>query len=379
MSLKKFVVVFSSILLLAFASTALANDNIVSTVVPLTGPTPTITSNGVPAGQIMLNYSWVTTSCTTGPFATFSLNMTDTSGSGTGPTYPASLFLADAGGGTPVQLSGSPSTVDVTMVGWTVDTTTTPVAPTVTVSIATCPSTFQNGTVMDGQMNVSSSDSHLKTITGVHVHITVVNAAACLNLYSFETDQDTGASLGSVVVNERHNNTSITGTSPGQASVDAMVVNTCSTSFTFDLGVGLDPEWQTNPHNNPGNATFTYTNNSTVQQIDQNTFNIASFGTGTAQGTNVCLTNVSLPPNQMFLVTVKSELNTGYNGGLTSSMLPTDSPADFDFSATIFQPNSSCGTAFPTPSIINANQVDTPNPVDPATATSDLTFTVHKP
>jgi hypothetical protein len=51
--------------------------------------------------------------------------------------------------------------------------------------------------------------------------------------------------------------------------VDTLVVNTCGTLETFDANVGLDPQWQTIPNNNPGNATFTYT---TAGEVDPSTF-----------------------------------------------------------------------------------------------------------
>ena len=62
-----FVVVFSSILLLALATgTAWANDRIVSTVkIPPAQPAPIIQDNGAASGDIRLNCTEVASSCTT--------------------------------------------------------------------------------------------------------------------------------------------------------------------------------------------------------------------------------------------------------------------------------------------------------------------------
>jgi len=68
MSYKKFVGVFSSILLLALASgTAWANDPIVATVkIPPGQPAPIIPDNGAASGNMRLDCTRVASSCTTG-------------------------------------------------------------------------------------------------------------------------------------------------------------------------------------------------------------------------------------------------------------------------------------------------------------------------
>jgi hypothetical protein len=365
-------------------SPASANDSLLSGVtIPAGQPVPIIINNGVPSGTIQLFYT--ATACSVGPFAQFNLNLEDVAGRGASPPYPVTVSFSDVGAGTAAQASADPASLDVPGAGWIAGSDVdgdggSPAASAVlvTVSVTRCDWFTNGGTAIANLRESAPGRSHLNTISNVNVHITAVDADACLNLYSFETNQDSGDALASVVVNAKTND-SVTGTDPGQASVDALVVNTCAESYSFDLGVGLDPEWQTNPHDNPGNATFTYMNNSTVQEIDPGTFNITALGSGAPQGESLCLSNVTLPAGQTFLAMVHSELNTHFNGNLTVSLLPADSPADFDFNATIFQPNSSCGVAYPTPSIINADQVDAPSPANPAEATSDLTFTVHQP
>ena len=96
----------------------------------------------------------------------------------------------------------------------------------------------------------------------------------------------------------------------------------------------------------------------TSGELDPANFNpittLINSGTGTGSGTNLCLQNVTLANGDSFLTTVRG----GIKDGLTASSLPGD--GDFDFLATLYQPNSSCGTAYPTPSIIG--------PSNPATS-----------
>jgi hypothetical protein len=348
-------------LLLAVASgTAWGNDQIASEItIPAGQPVPIIEPKGVTPGNIMLTYTWVASSCSTGQFAQFNLNLSDQLGSGRQRgVYPAILSLEDSGGGTAAQLSASPASLNVTGVGWTGSSL-------VTVSISKC-DTFQDGATLDGQMQESASlplggNPFINTQTTIHVHIkVVVPKAACLNLYSFESDQDTGDLLTSLVVNAKTNG-SIKATNPGQISVDGLVANTCLSELSFDLGIGIgfDHDWGTNPSGNPGNATFTYT---TTGEYDPSTYNLAAFGTGTKQGEILCLSNVTLAAGDSFLTRVHSAILSG----LTTSNLPNLTAGNFTFSATIYAPGTSCLTAFSPPSIVGPS-----NP-----ATSLLSYTV---
>jgi hypothetical protein len=343
-------------LLLALASTAaFANDQVVSTVTNLPGPQAVIVNNGVPSGTIQLWYTVVGTAFPCGSFAQFSLGLTDTAGSsGKTPSYSVTLNLAASGNGTPAQLLPAPSQFTVSGAGWSGSSV-------VTVSIdCSKVGTPTDGQQIDGNLNEQTdpSGSHLDTISTIQAHIKLVipSATACLKLYSFETDQDSGTLLTGVAVTANKNG-SVKATNPGTISGDALVVNTCGTSETFDAKVGLDPQWQTIPINNPGNATFTYTE---AGEVDPSTFNLAAFGTGTPQGQAVCLSNVTLGSGDSFLATVHSAIMSG----ITVISLPTDS--DFDFSASLFNAGSSCGTLLPTSLV---------GPTNPAT--SVLPYTVH--
>ncbi len=351
------------VLLLAVASTtAVANDQIISTVtIPAGQPLPEIVNNGVPSGTIQLWYSYVGNSFPCGQFAQFNVGLTDVAGiSGKSPTYPVEFDLVQSGVGTPVQFfsdapaSPSPSSFSVSAPGWSSSSL-------VTVFI----NCSQLGAPADGQDIVGNLNeqtnpqgAHLDTISTIQVHIKLVYPTACLKLYSFESDQDTGVLLSSVVVIANKSG-SVKSTNPGSLSVDALVANTCPSSQSFDLLVGLDPDWETIPNNNPGNATFTYT---TAGEFDPSTYNLSAFGAGTPQGEKLCLTNVTLAASDSFLTRVHSAIVSGISIG----SLPGD--ADFDFSAALYPANTSCSGTLLGTSIVGPS-----NP-----ASSVLTYTVQQ-
>jgi hypothetical protein len=333
------------VLALAMASTAaFANDNVIATVTNDTGATAVIVSNGVAQGTIQPIYSLSASSCTTGTLATFNLAMKIELGKNNAPTYPVTLTLEDAGNGTGVQLAASPATLTVSGPNWTGSSV-------VTVTIVDC-TKLSPGNDIVGNLKVSSSDSHLKTITSINVHVREpISASACLKVYSFETNQDTGDQLSSVGIVVPH--LTVKSSNPGQISVDSLVVNTCPDTKSFDLAVGIDSNWSLNPSGNPGNATFTY---NTSGDLDPSTFSLTSFGIGTAQGQTVCLRNVMLAQGDMFLVTEHSQINSGVN---VSSL---NNP--FNFSTTLYIASTGCTGS--------GNNPDAPNP-----ATSTLTWTVN--
>jgi len=361
MKSKRFFVALAVALLLAVASgTAWANDQIISTVTIPTGePAPVIQDNGAVSGNIRLNYTVFDTQWPCGQFAQFNLDLVAQLGTGRGGSYPADLNLAVSGSGTPVQLSPDPSYFAVTGTTWTGSSLVS-----VYIDCSKVSSSPTDGSTIDGQLNESvtlpgsSASAHINSITTVQVHIKLVFPTSCLKLYSFETNQDTGVLLNSVDVNASGNPQRVRSTSPGQISVDALVANTCVSPMSFDLRIGLDPNWNTNPSGNPGNATFTYT---TEGEFDPSTYNLAAFGTGTAQGQSLCLSNVTLPAGDSFLTRVHSAITSG----ILASGLPGDST--FDFSATLFAPNTTCSG---TP--LDSSIVGPSNP-----ANSYLAFTVR--
>jgi hypothetical protein len=349
------VVVMLLGLMFGVTSAARANDRILSTVTPVSGPAPVIVNNGVPSGTIQLWYTYTGSAFPCGQFATFNLNLSDQAGTtGASPTYPVGLNLVQSGSGTPVQFSPAPSpnVFSVSGSGWS---NTSLVTVSIDCSKLDSPT---DGESIDGNLNEQTNPqgAHLDTISTIQVHIKLVFPTQCLKLYSFETDQDSSTLLTGVAL-QVHQGT-VKAMNPGEASLDALVVNTCPASQSFDVAVGLDPEWETNPHNNPGNATFTYF---TTGEVDPSTFNLAAFGTGTGQGEALCMTNVTLPGNESFLTTVHADIISG----ISTSSLPSDS--DFDFSATMYPAGSGC-TGTP----LGSSIVGPSNP-----ATSTLTYTTN--
>ncbi len=359
MSFKRYLVILSSVLLLVLVSgAALANDNIYSTVTPVAGPTPIIERNGTASGNIRLTYTFVGTQFPCGAFAQFNLELIDQIGTGNG-VYPAELSLMDSGKGTPVQLSPDPNMLSVNGVGWTSSST-------VTVNI-NCDKandgSLSDGDVIDGQMNIqaqlpSGRNAHVDTISTIQVHIKIVFPSTCLKLYSFESNQDSGIPLNSIAVNAKKNTGEVTSTGPGQISVDALVVNTCMSKVSFDLLIGLDPSWQTNPHNNPGNATFVY---NTEGAFDIDSFNLLEFGDGTPQGQLLCLPNVSLDGGYTFL----SRVHSAIMSRIYTTQLPTN--REFVFGAALYQAGTGC-TGDP----LGSSIVSSDNP-----ETSTLPFTIN--
>lgn len=349
----KYLAVLVSILALASAS-AFANDQLTSTVTPLTGPTPVIVNNGVPSGTIQLWYHVVASQYTCGQFAQFTLNLQDTAGTkGQVPNYPVTLNLAQSGNGTPVQLSPGAGSLSISDSTWSGSTTVT-----VNIDCSKLGSPTDGEDIV-GNLNESTtpSGSNLNTISTIQVHIVLAFPAetACLKLYSFQTDPDTGALLTTVSLVEKTDKktgiTTINSTNPGVISTDGLVVNTCPDSKSFDLAIGLDSDWLTSPSNNPqqGASTFTYTESG---ELDPTTtgFSIPTTG-GTQQGLTLCLSNVTLASGDSYLATVHSQINSG----MLASSLPASA---FTFSANLWNSGTSCsGTPLATTLVSPANPV----------------------
>src|SRR4030095_5299646 len=157
-------------------------------------------------------------------------------------------------------------------------------------AVATDPALNEDGDVLVGRLQLAAQDNpHLKTPTDILVHITLVHPTACVKVYDFLTD----ASLANTITNTEVNvnrQGRVTSTNPyGSLSHNVMVVNTCGTSETFDLRVYLDSWFSTQGN---GNAVFTF---ATAGEVEPSALQIAVFGTGTGQGQQLCLQNVTVP------------------------------------------------------------------------------------
>lgn len=332
-------------------------DDAIQTAVTSVSPSAIVTPNGQGSyspGQIEILYTVIAPSFTAGNFGSFTLNLQDIQKSTKGqfPSYPVNVSFTQTGSAQVVLTPGQ-SSLPVSGEGWNGSTAVTIAIPD---SVAGDPANAVDGTTLVGNLNVSSDDPHLGTNTSVQVKIrlAVPKGTACLNVYHFETDEDFTQILSGVAVNVNKKNV-VVATNPGQLSDNTLVVNTCAQPQSFDVQEILDPRWSTNPSNsnNAGNAVFTFNPGG---PIDDSQFNIASFGTGTAQGQSLCIQNVTVAAGDTFLMTV----HMGINNGMSATTLGT---SPFSFSAGLYQAKSAC----------NTNQVDTlasPNP-----ATSPLPFT----
>ena len=335
-----------SLRMLVFAMTAtmicipaLADDAIQSSVTNVT-PAAIVTPNGQGSfspGTIQILYTVEANQFTAGTFGSFTLNLEDIQKSAKGnfPTYPTSLTLTQ-NGSTQLTLSPQSSSLPVSGEGWNGSTVVTVSIPD---SVVADSSNAIDGTTLVGNLNASAEDSHLGTNTTIQVKIKLVvpKANACLNVYHFPTDADFTQILSSVGVNQ-NKKAIVVATNPGQLSDNTLVVNTCNSAQNFDVNVALDSHWQTMPNNNPGNAVFTY---NTAGEIDETKFNISSFGTGTPQGQNLCIQDVSVASGDTFLMTVHMGIITG----VTASSLPANPSSFTGFTGGLYAANTNCSGA----------------------------------
>lgn len=301
---------------------------------------PVMTENGqgytpgsYAVGTIHLDYTVVGTSFPAGAFGAFQLNLTDMYTSGRTPSYPTLLSVAQ-NGSDKVVLTPSNSPLSVSGIGWT-----NSVLVTVSISpdVANDPDLDDDGDVIVGKLQLQSDDQHLKTTTDILVKIRLVHPTSCLKVYHFITDATLANTLTATEVNVNSRG-KVTSTNPyGSLSQNVMVVNTCSTGESFDLKVNLDPWFSTQPSNNVGNAVFTF---ATAGEIDASSFDIATFGLGTAQGQNLCLQNVVMPGGTTYLAKVHMSINNGW----AATLLPA-SKVFSGFSAALTAAGGSCAGA----------------------------------
>jgi hypothetical protein len=344
--------------ILGLTASAWAKDAINASVSqPFTGQTPAIAVNGNPyspgtfaIGTIQLFYTVTAYQFTGGPFASFRLNLQDVQMSTSGPAtaYPATLNLNQIGSQNLI-LTPVPSSFAVTGPGWSSAST---VGIAIASSVPLNPSLNADGTdlVANLQLAVSPQGSHVDTPTNVQVHIRLVHPTSCLKLYDFVTSQDMLNAISSLQVELFTNPAKagkVKGTKPyGQMSDNVLVVNTCEAAQTFDLGLSPDPSFGATP-NPHGNSIFTFTK---VGSTDPATFNIADFGTGTAQGSGYCLGSLTLSGGNSLLATLHMSIKE-----VDGSSLPASSI--FDFAASLRTAGSGC-----TGSLV----VATPNPASQA-------------
>jgi hypothetical protein len=327
-------------LLFGVTAAATAKDAVEVSVTPVGTPTPIVTVTGTgwtpgtfATGNIMLDYVVVGYEFPTGLFAGFNMDLrvAMTSG-GRAPVYPVDLSFRDIGS-PDVNMTALPNPMTVTGTGWTGSSA---VGIYISQAVASEPSLAEDGAEIVGSLQLETpGGSHLDTPTTIKVRIRLVHPTSCLRMFNFISDADLTAPINSVDLKFHAQNGRLQNMTPGVASYNVLVVNTCATTETGDLKVALDSLFTTQPNNNPGNAVFTY---SMAGAVDPGSFSSVSMGTGTPRGQQMCLGSLSIPAGTTLLTTVK--MTQAADGKQASEL-----PASFTFGGTLYTAASSCSGA----------------------------------
>ncbi len=344
----------------ASAATATAGDAVKSSVsIPSGQPAPIVTENGTPyaqgtyaMGTIQLLYTVNAYQFPVGQFATFDLGLAIQANTqpGTATSYPVNYLALTQTGSSNLVLTPDVAQFSVGDASWSA---TTPVTISIPPGVPS-----DDGTTLVGNLQiVAPTGSHLKTTTSVQVKIVLVYpSGGCLKLYDFVTDQDFTQIVTSTLVNVNAKKGTITSTTPyGELSNNVLVVNTCPAPQLFDMRTTLDPWFSVNPVGNPGNAVFVYF---ATGDVDPSTFNLSLFGTGAKLGQSLQLTGITLPWNNMLLMTVHMSINKG------SAAAGLGTAGTFEFQGELFVQGSGFATSLG--SIVT--------PANPAVA--NVTYTV---
>lgn len=335
----------------AFANTAAAKDAVQSSVSGWTG-TPIIQNNGNPdaqgtyaVGTIQLTYTVVGYTFTAGHFGSFDLDWGVQANYSGGPATsysPAPMLKIEQIGGSNLELTPSPAEIAVSS---SADQGKSTIDIAIGSNVPNDPALNCDGCTLIGNLKLATdpSGAKLDTVTNVQVRLVLAHPDSCLKAYNFVTNQDTGTQITTTTLNVATNGAkkgTVTSSAPGQFSDDVLIANTCPDEQTFDLKIALDTNFETNPSNDAGNAVFTYSTNG---EVDQQSFNLSSFGLGTPQGQQLCLQNVTVPADASFLATVHSQVKKG----TAASALPASKT--FNFTTALHQAsNTACAGALRT-------------------------------
>lgn len=361
MTNKKFLCIAA--ILAATSSAGWAKDAVKASVSEPTG-TPILQENGnsyspgtYAVGTIQLTYTVVGYTFPAGSFGGFDVDWEVVTGYASGGTTnygsPINLTL-DQVGGSNIDLSPTPNSFSVPS---SAANGHSRVGIAISPSVAADPTLNCDGCTLVGNLRLSATQgAKLDTPTNIQVKLVLAHPDACLKAYHFITAQDAVTPLTSTqikIATKGSKAGTVASSNPGQYSENVMIANTCPTDESFDLRIQLDNAFETNPSNNPGNAVFTY---SSAGEVDQGNFGVTNFGTGTAQGQQLCLQNVTVPADTTFLATVHSQVKKGG----TPDTLPSD--GTFDFSATLFDAvNGGCtGDLKPAVTISNPAELGLP-------------------
>jgi hypothetical protein len=305
------------------------------------------------SGQIKIQYVLNAPSFSTNAaFGSFTLKLKGVVATATNTTvYPATIEIADNGDNADHNLRLSvASSLVLSATG--VENTT---GVTVQVQcgggggVPACPT--GTGTTIDRHLQFTETTNTggrvMTTSVQVHVSIMLIVPVAeqCLAMANIVTDQGWTQRLDTtelvVIANGKNANTVRATTPFGQHSQDVAVVNNenCSELKDFDLKVELDPRYETNPNNNPGNATFLYLSDDPID-LSSTIFTVNAVGTPQQQ--KLCLKGQSLDPGSSLLVRVHMQIKRGLNILSDPVWTTPPAPGDFEFKAALYPSGSDC-------------------------------------
>jgi hypothetical protein len=172
--------------------------------------------------------------------------------------------------------------------------------------------------------------ANLDTVTNIQVHVLLVHPTECLKLYNIITDQGMAVNLSETGIGISVNRQGKVSSTPPQMSDNVIVVNTCSDEQEFEIGSFLNGNFELAS----GQPVKSYIS-STDDFLTGITSGITLAG-GNPHGSASCLSFTgasSLPGNAMLLIT--QHMNIKSNAAVLSNYT--------GFSATMWQPGSSCG------------------------------------
>jgi hypothetical protein len=292
-----------------------------------------VVPNGQTPGTIQLFYTVTANQFVMGALATFDVNWATVTRAGENATDYGSgiaFTLTQAQQGGFVDLVPGTPEFKLTETGQSGKSTITiHIGPDKSGTVP--PST--NGTDLVGNLKLHAG-SKLETPTSIQVHIVLVHPTACVKVYNFVTDQGFNGILGTTSLKIGTNGPKagkVISSNPSQFSDNVLIVNTCGTDQSFDLGIGLDSSFTTSSNGNP---VKTYT---AEGEFDDATFSAMMTPSGTPHQENLCLPNLTVAAGTSLLATVHSEVRKDWPQG----SLPTDN--NFDFVATLYQDvNAGC-------------------------------------
>ena len=275
----------------AAAASAWAKDAVVAAVAtPLSPPNPIIIQNGTQysqgtyaIGTIQLFYTVQGYQFPAGNFGYFTLDLSIQGGKATPPTnYPLTLSLKQTG-------SANLDVVPVTD-GFNVDSVnwhgSTKVNINIPALVATNPSFQVDGSELVANLQlVTPNRSNLDTVTTIQVHLLLAHPTDCLKAYSFITNNDNTAQIGSIQVSKKVNNGQVS-SDPQNPHYIVVVTNTCSVAQCVDTRFGINSDFQLKG----AQAVKTFSSNSLIGTLSD----LSSFFDGdpvaSPKGVSMCLT-----------------------------------------------------------------------------------------